>query len=252
MGNDTIHFASTILSGKPLLQQMVESLGGEGHRDLLRFELGIQFAQLFLKDERRHFLVHIAEDDGARQAIEKLGLEGPLHLFHHRLTTTDAAIETNALTCKLCSSIGRHDEHDVAEIGLTSFVVGQSGIVHHLQQDVVDVLMGFLNLVEQQHGIGRLADGIGQQTTVLVAHIARRRSDELGDGMFLGVFAHVEAYQFDTQFPGQYARHLRLAHARRADEEQRGQRFVVVQQSCARHLHSLNDLTNGLVLTVNL
>ena len=37
MGNDTIHFASTILSGKALLQQMVESLGGEGHRDLLRF-----------------------------------------------------------------------------------------------------------------------------------------------------------------------------------------------------------------------
>ena len=70
--------------------------------------------------------------------------------------------------------------------------------------------------------------------------------------MLLRIFAHVEAYQFDAQFLGQHTSHLCLSHTCRTHEEQRGQRLVVVQQSCPRHLHSLNDLTNSLVLAVDL
>ena len=72
------------------------------------------------------------EYDSARQTVQKLRLEGPLHLFHHRLTTTDAAAKANALTRKLRSCIRGHDEHHIAEVSLASLVVRQSGIVHHL------------------------------------------------------------------------------------------------------------------------
>ena len=99
---------------------------------------------------------------------------------------------------KLCPGIGGHDQDNVAEIGMTTFVVGETRIVHHLQQYVVDVLMSLLYLVEQQHGVGRLANGIREQTTILIAHVARRRANELGYGMLLGVLAHVEAYQLNA------------------------------------------------------
>ena len=112
--------------------------------------------------------------------------------------------------------------------------------------------MRFLNLVEQQHGIGRLANGICQQTAILVTHITRRRTNELGHRMFLRVFAHVEAYQFYAQFLGQYACHLGLTNTRRSDEQQRGQWLVVIKQSCARHLNGLHHLPDGFILSVNL
>ena len=70
--------------------------------------------------------------------------------------------------------------------------------------------------------------------------------------MLLRVFAHVEADELDAQRSGQHASHLGLAHARRPHEEQRGQRLVIVEQSGTRHLHGLDHLTDGLVLTVDL
>ena len=120
----------------------------------------------------------------------------------------------------MCSRIGGHDEYDVAEVGLSAFVVGESGIVHYLQQNVVDVLVCLLNLVEQQYGVGRLAYGVGQQSAVLVPHVARRRAYELGYGMLLGVFAHVEANQLDAQLLGKYPCHFRLAYTSWSDKEQ--------------------------------
>ena len=60
--------------------------------------------------------------------------------------------------------------------------------------------MGFFYLVEQQDAVGRLADGICQQTTILIAHIARWRAYQFCNGMLFCVFAHVESQQFDAQF----------------------------------------------------
>ena len=56
------------------------------------------------------------------------------------------------------ADVGGHDQDDVAEVGLAAVVVGQRGVVHHLQQDVEDVRVRLLDLVEQQHRVRRLAD----------------------------------------------------------------------------------------------
>ena len=231
---------------------MVEGFSSKRHRHLPGGQLRLQLAQLLLQNQRGHLPVHIVEHNGTRQTVQELGLEGALHLFHHRLATADAAVKANGLRRKLRSGIRGHDEHHVAEVGLAPLVVRQPGIIHHLQQNVVYVLMGLFYLVEQQHGIGGLTDGIGQQAAVLVAHIAGRRANELGHGMLLGIFAHVEAYQLDAQLTGQHLGHLRLAHTRGTHEEQRGQRLVVVEQSGTRHLHGFHYLADGLVLTVYL
>ncbi len=56
------------------------------------------------------------------------------------------------------AGIGRHDQDDVAEVDLLAVVIGQLAVVHHLQQDVVEVGMGLLDLVEQQHAMRMLVD----------------------------------------------------------------------------------------------
>ena len=55
---------------------------------------------------------------------------------------------------------------------------GQLAVVHHLQQDVEQIRVRLLDLVEQQDAVGMLVDRVGQQTTLVESHIARRRADQ--------------------------------------------------------------------------
>ena len=193
------------------------------------------------------------EHHSVGKTVDELGAEGFLHLCEHRLTTTHIACETDVgLRGILSSGIRGHDEDDVAEVSLLTLVVGKSGIVHHLEQDVVDVAVCLLYLVEQKHAVGRFADSVGELSTVLVAHIACRRANEFGNGMLLGVFGHIEAHQLDAQLAGEDACHLGLAHSRRSYEEERRHRLVVVDESCLRHHHGFHHLVDGCVLTIDL
>ena len=157
-------------------------------------KLILEFTEFLAEDEGRHLLVHIVEDHRTRQTVDEFWLEGFLHLFQHSLATRDLTRKADiGLGSKLRPSIRSHDEDHVAEVGLAPLVIRQTGIVHHLQQNVIDVLMRLFNLVEQEYAVRRLADGICQQTSILIAHITRRRADELRNGMLLCVFAHIEA-----------------------------------------------------------
>ncbi|MDT4871545.1 hypothetical protein FQZ97_1066780 [compost metagenome] len=99
-------------------------------------------------------------------------------------------------------------------------------MVHDLQQQVEDFRMGLLDLVQEQHAVRHLGDGLGQQATLIEPDIARRRTDQTRDGMPLHVLGHVEANQFDTQGLRQLTRHLGLADARGPGEEERTHRLV--------------------------
>ena len=89
-------------------------------------------------------------------------------------------------------------------------------MVHHLQQHVVDIRVGFLDLVEQQYGVRLLGHGLGQQATLVETDIARWRADQPADRVALHVLAHVKADQLDAQDIGQLLGNLGLAHAGRA------------------------------------
>ena len=59
--------------------------------------------------------------------------------------------------------------------------------------------MRLLDLVEQQHAMRVLIDGIGQQAALVEADIARRRADQAADAVPLHIFRHVEALERDAQ-----------------------------------------------------
>ncbi len=83
----------------------------------------------------------------------------------------------------------------MAEVGLATVVVGQGGVVHDLEQNVEQIGVGLLDFVEQEHGVGVLANGVGEQAALFEAHVSRGRADESGHGVLLHVLAHVEAQE---------------------------------------------------------
>ena len=58
-----------------------------------------------------------------------------------RASSSDKADRRGAHLAR--AGVRGQNQHDVAEVGLAAGVVGQRGVIHHLQQDVVDVGCAF-------------------------------------------------------------------------------------------------------------
>ena len=111
--------------------------------------------------------------------------------------------------------------------------------------------MCLLYLVKEEHARRGLADGIGEESALVVADIAGRRADEFGNGVLLGVFAHVETYEGDAQFLRQHLADLGLAHAGRSDKEERRHGFPRLCESGLRHHHSAYHAVDGSILAID-
>ena len=123
----------------------------------------------------RHLLVHIAEHNCGRKAIDELWFERLLDLLHHGFASADAPSETNVcLAGMLCTSIGGHEQDNVLEVRLVTLVVGKLGVVHHLKEDVVNIAVCLFNFVEQEHAVRCLANGVGEQTAIIITDVTRR------------------------------------------------------------------------------
>ena len=122
-----------------------------------------------------------AERDDRIQAVAELRREGAVDGIGI-LADPLLPLETDGVFFAMIgrAGIGRHDQDDVAEIDRLAIVVGQLAVIHDLQQDVEQVGMRLLDLVQQQHLVRVLVDGVGQQATLVEADIARRRADQTG------------------------------------------------------------------------
>ena len=130
--------------------------------------------------------------------------------------------------------VGGHDQHRVLEVHGAALAVGEAAVVDHLQQDVEDVVVGLLDLVEQDDGVRAPAHGLGELAALLVADVAGRRADEPRDGVLLHVLGHVDADHRVLAVEhelGQRARQLGLADAGRAEEQERADRAVGVAEA---------------------
>ena len=79
--------------------------------------------------------------------------------------------------------------------------------------------MGFFDFIEQHHAVRLAAHSLGELAAFLITHISRRRADQAADGIFLHIFAHVDAHDvlfvIEQRFRQCFGK-LRFAHARRA------------------------------------
>ena len=86
-----------------------------------------------------------------------------------------------------------HDEDGVLEVHGIAEAIGELTIFEDLQKDIEDIRMRLLDFVEQDDRVRRTLDTLGELTTLLVAHVSRRRADEFGDRMLLHKLRHIEA-----------------------------------------------------------
>jgi hypothetical protein len=88
--------------------------------------------------------------------------------------------------------VAREDDDGVAEVDVPPLAVAEGALVEHLVEEVHHLEVGLLDLVEEHHGVGALAHGLGEHAALAVAHVARRRADEPGDRVLLLELAHVD------------------------------------------------------------
>ena len=92
------------------------------------------------------------------------------------------------------AQVAGEDEHRIAEVHRASVAIREASVVQHLEQDVEHLRVGLLDLVEEDHAEGAAAHGLRQLAALVVAHVARRRSNESGSGVLLHVLGHVDAH----------------------------------------------------------
>ncbi len=146
---------------------------------------------------------------------------------------------------------GQHDQR-LLEIDGATLTVGQHAVVEHLQEHVEHVRVRLFDLVEEDHLIGAAANGLGQDTTLVVTDIARRRSDQAGDSVFLHEFAHVDPHHRGVvveEIFGERLGQFGLADAGRAEEQERAEWPPLVVEPCPRAADGIGDGVDGGVLT---
>ena len=211
-------------------------------------QLGFQLQDELLHDLADDLLGQRLEGHHGVQAVAELRREDALDGLV-ALPVSPAAAEADGLALGVGGAgVGGHDQDHIAEVDLLAVAVGQLAVVHHLQQDVVDVLVRLLDLVEQDDGVRVLVDGVGQLTALVIADVARRGADQAADRVALHVLAHVEAQQLDAERGGQLTGRLGLAHAGRTAEQVAADRLVGIAQAGPGHLHGAGQLGDGLVL----
>ena len=139
------------------------------------------------------------------------------------------------------AGVRRHDDDGVPEVGLPAAVVGERRVIHHLQQDVVDVRVRLLDLVQQHDAVRVGPHGVDQQAALLEPDVAGRRADQPRHGVLLHVLAHVVADERVAEVQGELPRQLRLADARGPGEQERSGRAIGLPQTGARALDGGDD-----------
>src|SRR2546423_15102002 len=83
--------------------------------------------------------------------------------------------------------------------------------------------MGLFDFIQEDDGIGRAPHAFGELASLFIAHITRRRANQLRHGMLLHVFGHIEAHQglFAAEEElRQAASYFGLANTRGAEEQE--------------------------------
>ena len=128
--------------------------------------------------------------------------------------------------------------------------VGQTALVEYLKQYVQHVGVRLLDLVEEDYRVRLAADALGKLPLLVVADVAGRRADELGDGMLLHILRHIEADEVlfgIEQLLRHNAHELGLADAGRTHEDE-GRGPAPRRKSRAGALDRADDGLDRLVL----
>src|SRR6266852_2422993 len=134
------------------------------------------------------------EDDHLVDAVDELWTETLLTLSLAYSALYLVFIHAIILVQPPATYITCHYHDGIFEINGAALPVCQTTVIEQLQEDVEDLRRGFFNLVEEDDTVGTAPHYLGKLTSLFVANVARRRTDQSRDTVLLHVFGHVNAY----------------------------------------------------------
>src|SRR6266852_7320929 len=131
------------------------------------------------------------EDNDLIDTVEELGFEGILqfaeYLALHRLILALVGFglifglfETDGgfLVQQGGTNVRGHDHDGVPEVYCAPLSIGQLAVLQNLEQHVEDVRVSLLDLIEQDHAIRLTSYRFGELSSLLIANISRRSTDQ--------------------------------------------------------------------------
>ena len=122
-------------------------------------------------------------------------------------------------------------------------------MVHHLQKNVVNIAVGFFNLIKQDYRIRVFDNRVGEQTALIEAYVARRCTNQATHGMTLHVLRHIETYQLNAHNFGQLLSYLGFPYAGRTSKQERTNRFLFGAKTRAGQVDGIRQRLNRFILT---
>ena len=104
-------------------------------------------------------------------------------LFKYGFTARSKAQRSALTRQKARAKVGCEQHDGVAEIRFSSHGIGELPILQDLQQDVLDIRVGFFDLIKQDHAVWAAAHGLGKLPALIMAQIARRGTQQPGSGV---------------------------------------------------------------------
>ena len=191
-----------------------------------------------------HNVVHPV-DELRPEVLVQLPPDLVLHLRGHGPIGADALREIGG------ADVAGHDDDGVFEVHGPALVVREAAVVQQLEQDVEHIRVGLFNLVKEEHAVGPAPHGLGELAPLVVAHVARRRAHQAGNGVLLHILRHVDADHVPLVVKeglGQGLGQLRLAHAGGSQEDEGADGPVLLLQSRPAPEDGLADGGDRLVL----
>ena len=111
--------------------------------------------------------------------------------------------------------------------------------------------MSLLDLIEEHDAVGLAAHGLCQLSALVIAHVARRCTDQAAHAVLLLILTHIDTRHHRLvveEVVGKGLGKFRLTHARGAEEDERGDRSLGILKSGTRTAHRIGDGCDGFVL----
>src|SRR5437773_2347763 len=185
-------------------------------------------------DDRQQILVRQrVEHDDLVDAVDELRVQNDLDFLEDQLPALAiialavvGGVEPHGARFldQVRADVRGHDDQAILEVNGVPERVGDLAVLQHLEENVEHVGMRLLDLVQEDDAVGPSLDPFGELAPLFVADVPRRRTDHLGDGVLLHVLRHVESderFLVAEQELGQSLGDLRLADARRTEEDER-------------------------------
>ena len=226
----------------PLVRQPRQGIGIQLERDLARRQPLFQPPELNGDNAIHIGAVQAVKDDLLIQTVQELGAEMLAHRLFHLTPRTCRVRPFGQFRQGPRAKVRGEDDQRLLKVHRAPLTVGQDAIIQDLQQHVEHIRMGFLNLIKQNHLIGPPPHRFGQHAPLIIADIARRRTDQPRDRVFLHEFRHVDADHrvfIVEKIGGNGFGQLGLADTGRAKEEEAAQRPPLIVQPSARTADSV-------------